>query len=107
MYCIEFIGDDDLEIKFNKSMCVFIRGKMKCTKEIPDDLGDRCIHLFESMISKIKLVRSDILWSKEIQDNKVIYNGLKIKLSVIDDDVLNFNHLRHKTNAFMVHFKPN
>ena len=105
MYCIEFIAKDNLEIRFGKIISVFVRGKTHCSKKIPDDLRDRCIHLFESMISKIKLVKSDILWSKVESNDRVVYSGLKVQLSTINDDVLNFNHLRHKTNTFMVHFK--
>ena len=30
---------------------------------------------------------------------------LKIHYSQIDDDVLNFNHLKHIINTFMVHLK--
>ena len=103
MYCIEFIGDDDLEIRFGKIISVFVRGKTHCSKKIPDDLKDRCIHLFEKMIGQLS--RPDVLWTKEIQDNKVVYKGLKIKLSAIDNDILNFNNLKHKTNIFIVHLK--
>ena len=105
MYAIEFVGKDNLEIRFGKIISVFLRGEMHCTRDVPKDLRDRCILLFESMISKLKLGRSDILWSKEIHDNKVVYKGLKIKLSVIDDDPINYNHLKEKINVFVVHLK--
>ena len=105
MYCIEFVGHDDLTITFNRKMSVFIRGMMHCTKDMPENTREQCIDLFERMISKLQLTRTDVLWSKTGSNDSVIYSGLRIKLSEIKDDVLNFNVLKYKMNIFMVHLK--
>ena len=105
MYAIKFIGHDNLEIQFNESIPVFLRGQMHCTCSMPKALVDQCILVFERMIGTLKLGRSDILWSKEIHDEKVVYKGLKVRASVIDNDILNFNHLKYVLNTFMVHLK--
>ena len=105
MYAIKFIGHDNLEIQFNESIPVFVRGQMHCTVDMPKDLVDQCILLFEKLIGKLKLNRPDVLWSKEIYDEKVVYKALKIKRSLINNDILNFNHLKHVINTFMVHLK--
>ena len=107
MYAIEFTGSDNLEMRFNESIPVFVRGQMHCTCSMSKDLVNQCMLLFEKMIGKLKLNRPDVLWSKEIHDEKVVYKGLKVRASVIDNDILNFNHLKHILNTFMVHFKTN
>ena len=105
MYAIEFTGSDNLEMRFNENMSVFVRGQMHCTVDMPKDLVNQCMLLFDRMIGVLRLGRSDILWSKEIHDNTVVYKGLKVRASVIDNDILSFNHLKYVINTFMVHLK--
>jgi hypothetical protein len=104
MYAIEFVADQNLTIQFGEKIRFNKQGELVCTETPPQVFVNQVLELFERYIPHLRLA-TDVLWTKTVDQNRIVYDGLRIKLSNIQGDPINYNHLKEKINVLMVRLK--
>ena len=98
------LKDNSLSIRFNEHFTYFKQGETRCTKKPDDFFKQTVLSLFEHMIPKLRLFKSDRLWSKQMTSD-VTYFDLNLRKSVFLQDDINRHNILKKMNIFMNHLK--